>query len=224
MPLLGTAAMLLNFDIEDAAIAEHDDWHTHEHLPERLSIPGFRRGTRWVTLRGAPRYTVLYEVDTLDVLASPAYLERLNNPSAWTQKMMPHYRGMNRGLCSVQGSWGFGLGHFGLLIRFKPKADAAEALHGWLNETLPGLTTQPGLGSAHLLQGALAAAMTSEQRIRGADAAVDGALLVTGYDAEPLTALEAGGLSVAAWQARGAAGVSSLLCRSAYTLAASELG
>ena len=34
MPLLGQAAMLLSFDIAREAIAAHDDWHTHEHLPE----------------------------------------------------------------------------------------------------------------------------------------------------------------------------------------------
>ena len=44
MSLLGKAAMLLTFDIEKAAIAEHYDWHTHEHLPERLSTPGFAEG------------------------------------------------------------------------------------------------------------------------------------------------------------------------------------
>jgi hypothetical protein len=44
MPLLGTAAMLLSFDVAEEAIAEHDEWHTHEHFPERLSIPGFLRG------------------------------------------------------------------------------------------------------------------------------------------------------------------------------------
>jgi len=41
MALLGNAAMLLSFDVAPDAIDEHDDWHTHEHLPERLSIPGF---------------------------------------------------------------------------------------------------------------------------------------------------------------------------------------
>ncbi|HET7528386.1 MAG TPA: hypothetical protein VFK10_20780 [Burkholderiaceae bacterium] len=41
----------------------------------------------------------------------------------------------------------------------------------------------PGLGSAHLLQGPQAAAMTNEQRIRGADRRVDSAVILTGYDA-----------------------------------------
>lgn len=40
MPLPGPAAMLLSFDVVEEAIAEHDQWHTQERLPERLSIPG----------------------------------------------------------------------------------------------------------------------------------------------------------------------------------------
>jgi hypothetical protein len=62
MPLLGPAAMLLSFDIVPESIAEHDHWHTQEHLAERLSIPGFVRGTRWVALQGQPRYFAMCEV------------------------------------------------------------------------------------------------------------------------------------------------------------------
>lgn len=86
MPLLGPAAMLLSFDVVAEAIAEHDHWHTQEHLPERLSIPGFVRGTRWVALAGQPRYFVMYEVEQLATLTSAAYLERLNHPSPWTAR------------------------------------------------------------------------------------------------------------------------------------------
>src|SRR6187551_58985 len=107
MPLLGKAAMLLGFDVAAEAVDDHDDWHTHEHLPERLSIPGFLRGTRWVALHGEDerRYLVLYEVAALATLTSPAYLARLNQPSAWTTKMMAHYRRMSRGFCLVTGSF-----------------------------------------------------------------------------------------------------------------------
>src|SRR5256886_12079346 len=102
MPLLGKAAILLSFDVVEDAIPEHDDWHTHEHLPERLCIPGFVRGTRWVSLAGKPRYFVMYEVDQLATLQSEAYLERLNNPSPWTSKMMPNYRSMTRGFWELR--------------------------------------------------------------------------------------------------------------------------
>jgi hypothetical protein len=189
MPLLGSAAVLLSFDIEAAAIAEHDRWHTHEHLPERLSIPGFRRGTRWIATGGGPRYMVLYEADSLATLASEAYLARLNNPTPWTTRMMPHYRGMNRGLCTVAGSFGLGQGGAAALIRFTPEASHSAALNRWLlEEALRSVPAMPGLGSAHLLQGAQPAAMTNEQRIRGADRGVDSALIITGYDSNAVAA------------------------------------
>src|SRR4051812_25368329 len=165
MPLLGKAAMLLSFDVVQEAIPEHDDWHTHEHLPERLSIPGFLRGTRWVALQGQPRYVVLYEVAALETLTSPAYLERLNHPTPWTTKLMPRYRGMTRGLCSVAASAGAGFGHFALVVRFEPAAGEEERLDAWLRTSIvAALPMRPGLGSVHLLKAGVAAPMTNEQR------------------------------------------------------------
>ncbi|HUJ85706.1 MAG TPA: hypothetical protein VLX30_02515 [Burkholderiales bacterium] len=225
MPLLGKAAMLLSFDIAQDAVDEHDDWHTHEHLPERLSIPGFLRGTRWAALRGRPGYLVLYEVADLATLASSAYLERLNNPTPWTRKMMPHYRAMARGLCSVAGSFGLGSGHFGLLARFRPVAGAGPRLREWLmQEVLPKLPARPGLGSVHLLIGAAAPQMTNEQRIRGADAKVDWALLATGYREGAVAALTETDLAASRLQDHGAEAVLGALYRCDYTLGEREVG
>jgi len=223
MPLLGQAAMLLAFDIAAEAVDEHDDWHTHEHLPERLAIPGFLRGTRWVAVQGQPRYLVLYEVERLETLASAAYLERLNHPTPWTSKMMPHYRGMTRGLCSVAASTGSGQGHFGLLVRFKPGPGTERRLEeGLRRDILAPLPLRPGLGSVHLLHGVLAAAMTNEQRIRGADGGVDWAVLVTGYRQEAVAALATAELGARRLEAQGASAVTAAVYRSDYTLAAGE--
>jgi hypothetical protein len=223
MPLLGRAAMLLGFDIAAEAIDDHDDWHTHEHLPERLAIPGFLRGTRWVALDGAPRYAVLYEVESLETLASPAYLERLNQPTPWTTRTMPHYRGMTRGLCTVAASVGAGQGPFGLLVRLGPAAAGEAELDAWLRrEIVATLPRRPGLGSAHLLKAELAAPMTNEQRIRGADAGVAWALLVTGYRQDAVAALASAELGPARLEAHGAAGSTAALYRADYTLVAGE--
>ena len=223
MPLLGPAALLLSFDVSTDAIREHDDWHTHEHLPERLSIPGFLRGTRWVAIGDGPRYMVLYEVQSLSTLTSDAYLDRLDNPTPWTSKIMPHYRGMNRGLCSVLGSFGFGSGHFSALIRFRA-TDRGE-LHAWLlEEALPSMAARPGLGSAHLLDAATAAAMTSEQRLRGADGAVSSAVLITGYDRAAIEDVGRTSLAASAFSPRGAQDFSFATYRMDYSLAAAELG
>jgi hypothetical protein len=209
--------MLLSFDVEPAAIDEHDRWHTHEHLPERLSIPGFLRGTRWIAARGEPRYMVVYEVENLETLSSAAYLDRLNNPTPWTQKMMPHYRGMSRGLCAVLGSFGVGQGGAAALIRFSPDPARRESLYRWLlDDALPAAAQMPGLGRADLLQSAQAAAMTNEQRIRGADRGVDTAIIVSGYD-EAAVAKCADSI-IAQLGKRGATETTCAVYRQAYSL------
>jgi hypothetical protein len=216
--------MVLSFDIVPDAIEEHDDWHTHEHLPERLSIPGFLRGSRWTALSGQPRYFVMYEVAELGALASAAYLERLNHPTPWTAKMMPHYRGMARGLCCVTGSFGLGVGHAGLVIRFNPGPGSEASTREWLvKKVLPGLPSQAGLGGAHLFEAALAPPSTNEQRIRGNDAAVHWTLLVTGYDAEKVALLAEKEFSANALEEHAANGCTTGIYRLEYSLTAREV-
>ncbi len=222
MSLLGPAAMLLSFDVIGDQIAEHDHWHTHEHLPERLSIPGFLRGTRWTAVHGQPRYMVLYEVESLDTLSSRAYLERLNNPSPWTTRLMSHYRGMSRGFCSVVASAGLGVGKFSLLVRFQRAPGTDARLDAWLRaEVLARLPTQPGLGSIHLLRGAATPPMTSEQRIRGADTMVDTALIINAYEEAALNAVVQTTLSELG--GRGAIGISTGTYEMHYSLSCTEV-
>lgn len=67
-------------------------WHRHEHMPERLSIPGFLSGQRWDNERATPRFFTLYVLENADVAASPAYIDRLNAPTPWTRRVMASYR------------------------------------------------------------------------------------------------------------------------------------
>ena len=107
--------------------------------------------------------------------------------------------------------------------RFKPIADSA-ALIGWLDDqVLPRIPSRPGLGSVHLLRGALAAAMTSEQQIRGVDAGVDWALMATGYEPEAIAELGTAELNLGMLQAHGCAGASFAYYRAAYSLSADEI-
>ena len=165
---------------------------------------------------------VLYEVESLATLASEAYLARLNNPTPWTTRMMSHYRGMNRGLCTVLGSFGLGQGGSAALIRFTP-ASHSESLNRWLlEEALRAVPQMPGLGSVHLLQGAQAAAMTQEQRIRGADRGVDSALIVTGYDGNAVAAYAKELCAVGGLADRGAGELSCASYSWCYSLASAE--
>jgi hypothetical protein len=224
MPLLGSAAMLLSFDVDTEAIAEHDRWHTHEHLPERLAIPGFLRGTRWLVSEGEPRYMVLYEVESLETLTSQAYLARLDDPTPWTRRMMTRYRSMTRGLCIVAGSFGLGQGSAAALVRFAPQAAQAGALRRWLlDDVLCAVPQTAGLGSAHLLQRARPASMTQEQRIRGADRDIDMALIVTGYDDAAVAAFGEAMLAPGGLRNRGASELSCARYRWSYSLSRGEV-
>ena len=190
MALIGKAAMTLWFDIEGLTPADHDHWHTHEHLIERMSIPGFVRGSRWVATDGTPRYFVLYEVDDIGVLSSQAYLDRLNQPSPWTSRVMPHYRAMTRAFCRVTSSVGAGVAYAGLTLRLAPEPGRAAELDAWLSGSLlPALAATPGVSGAHLFESAVAPAMTTEQAMRGKDQDINRALLVTGYAREAIVAL-----------------------------------
>jgi hypothetical protein len=81
----------------------------------------------------------------------------------------------------------------------------------------------PGLGSAHLLQGAQPAAMTNEQRIRGADQGIDSAVIVTGYDGDLVSAYAAGLCASSELTGHGAREVKCAMYSTNYTLARSEI-
>lgn len=205
MALLGTAAMLLWYDIVPDQAAEHDDWHTRQHFPERVGIPGFLRAQRWVSQSPGPRYLVVYEVADIAVLSSPAYNQRLNNPTPWTTAMMPHFRGMVRGFCLQSWSSGTVLGTAGLAVRYTPSPDKREALQRWLTQSMaPELMQRRGLSSIHALRAGAQPEMTAEQRLRGRDGQVDHVLFVTGYAAEAVDALAGNELSPQALADHGA--------------------
>jgi hypothetical protein len=174
--MLGNAAVVMWWDVAPEMRAEWEDWHSSEHMPERLAIPGFLRGTRWVALSGEPSYFVLYEVRELATLTGGAYLDRLNNPTSWSRKMMPHHRNMVRSLCVLRQGWGGGVPQTLATIRFSPTSDSTALPRG------------RGLTGAHLLQSQpTPGAPTTEQKIRGGDASADWVMLIGGYDVEAVT-------------------------------------
>ena len=215
--------LLLLFDVADDAIAEHDDWHTHEHMPERLSIPGFLRGTRWTRSTPGPRYCVIYETESPAVLDSPPYRARLDAPTPWTTRMMARYSGMRRTLCEVAAADGAGIGGACLVVTFGSQAGRAAELRARLADTVvPRLSQRRGIARCQLLEQARAAGMSREQAIRGSDASVQSALWVTGYDADVLASLagnDLGPKSLAGW---GAVATEHAIFRLAYALTAED--
>jgi hypothetical protein len=208
MALLGDAAIAMWADFVPEIVPEFGDWHTHEHMPERLGIPGFLRGTRWSGGGAGASHFIMYELESLQVFSSQAYVERLNQPTPWSRKLTPHHRNMVRSPCRVVGSVGAGVGAALLTIRLSPRPGEADRLQGWLvDAVLPELARRPGLASAHLLvaQPQAAPPQTEEQRLRGGgDAMADCVLLVEGYDAKAIASLPDHELGATVLRDRGA--------------------
>jgi hypothetical protein len=225
--MLGRAAVAMWWDIAPEMKSEWEDWHSHEHMPERLGIPGFLRGTRWIALSGEPSYFVLYEASRLATIMRGAYLERLNNPTPWSRKMMPHHRNMVRSLCRVRASFGGGLAHVLATIRCSPSPGSGKSLSSWLAaDVMPTLPERKGLTGAHLLESQPMGGtpQTAEQKIRGKDALADWVLLICGYDIDAVKAVVADPLAPDQLEAHGALhGAVEGLYRSAYSLTSKDL-
>ncbi|MEQ8789251.1 MAG: hypothetical protein RIC55_23355 [Pirellulaceae bacterium] len=194
MPLLGQAAMTSWHDLESGRETDHDHWHSHQHLAERVGIAGFLRGRRYRVVSGEPEYFLMYEVDDLAVLTSEAYQTRLNNPTEWSQRIIPSLRDMNRTLSRVLGSRGQGVSAYALTVRFTAEDQGREALIASLvGNLIPQWCSKPGVTAAHLLEGDAQASgvPTRESRLRGGgDNFADLVLIVEGYDRGVLQSLD----------------------------------
>ena len=170
-----------------------------------MSIPGFLRGSRWANTDGGEGFFVIYELADYATLTSVHYLARLNDPTPWSKKMMPHHRHMVRSQCQVIDSHGGGLANSMMTIRISPKENSAEALRVFLADQLAALPTRPGITGAHLLQTRTPdAELTEEQKIRGGDAVADWIVLVSGYDPGELAKVGNNELGAAALTGAGA--------------------
>jgi len=73
---------------------EFNAWYDSEHIPERLAVPGFLTGLRYVNIScGAPRYMAMYDLERSSVLESPEYLRvAFDNSSPWTKRVTARAR------------------------------------------------------------------------------------------------------------------------------------
>ena len=107
MPLTSKAFLAIWHDFDPALEAEWHRWHTIEHMPERVGVPGFLAGRRYMS-RDAVRQRcfTMYESADISVFNSAPYLERLNNPTPWTRAVAPTFKNFTRGACRVAASAG----------------------------------------------------------------------------------------------------------------------
>jgi hypothetical protein len=87
-------------DRDEAIAPVYERWYVNEHVPERLAVPGFLSARRYERIDGgSPQFFTSYELRSVDVLSSTAYLERLAAPSELTRATMARFRNMVRTAC-----------------------------------------------------------------------------------------------------------------------------
>ena len=111
MPMAGSAFLALWNDIAPSREAEYDQWHTLEHVPERVSVRGFFGARRYVNRdHEHHRYFTLYDVEAVWVFASAEYKDLLTNPTPWSASMRPDFSNFLRATCATSLSQGTGIG------------------------------------------------------------------------------------------------------------------
>jgi hypothetical protein len=149
MPLLGNAVLAVWNEVDPETEVDFNEWYLREHIPERTMVPGLNRGRRYRAEAGSPRYMAFYEATSMAVLTHGAYRLQLDNPSAWTQRIMPHFTFSQRGLCDVAASVGYGMGGAAAVVHLTP--GDAPRLRKWVVETLlHELHALPDVAAAHL--------------------------------------------------------------------------
>lgn len=142
------------------------DWHMNEHMPERVGIPGFRRGRRYIAMDAAtaPEFFTLYEADAVPVLTGTDYAARLNNPTPATREVTAHFLDTTRALAAVEESRGPGMGGMMGTIRF----EAEEWLAPELRTIARAAAALPRITGVHLCRTHLEASgvRTTETRDR----------------------------------------------------------
>jgi hypothetical protein len=208
MALLGTGVLAIWNGIDPVADADFVAWHVREHIPERVGLPGFLRGRRYVALDGAPAYFNFYETTSPAALTSPEYHARLNAPTPWTKRVVQHFRDTSRTVCDVAVSLGVGDGAWVETIRLRPATATPDfAAHLAVNILQPALEA-PGIVAIHLLQGRPSDSTggTAEKALRSQpDQLADWIMLIEAVDAEPLQALRTGPAATAALERHGVA-------------------
>ena len=146
-------ALFAVLDFHGVAVAEFDDWYDTEHIPERRKVPGFLSAQRWLSADGEPLSVALYDLASLDVLASAPYRAIAGeNFSPWSKSIIGRCKRFRRyevvqtlpgDAASPEGAGGL------LFVAMNVEPDAEDDFNRWNDtEHLPRLAKVPGVLAA----------------------------------------------------------------------------
>ncbi|HMF27063.1 MAG TPA: hypothetical protein VKG24_33785 [Pseudolabrys sp.] len=156
--------------------AEFEAWFQGEHLAERLAVPGFLFGRRHQSISGSAGSFTFYLVASPEVLTSKPYLERLDNPTPMTRKIMSEvFLNMNRTVCRRTLRRGAFRGAFAVTARFSDMPDG-----GALATLLDDLVRDTNIAGGEIWVAVDPARMpiSMEEQLRGGDKKIKACLMI----------------------------------------------
>jgi hypothetical protein len=151
MALKGRAFLAIWHDIASAGEAEYNVWHTRQHMPERLGVPGFLIARRYVDHNlDSERYFTLYEGATLETFSSDGYRARLNNPTAWTTRNQPNFLNFVRSACVLSATLGRGIGGALATIRLNLSDGSAADFEAAADKLAGPMLALDGVTGVHM--------------------------------------------------------------------------
>jgi hypothetical protein len=155
--------------------AEFDEWFQGEHLVERLGVPGFLYGRRHQAISGSSAYFNFYLVQSPAVLTSKPYLERLDDPTPMTKKIMSEiFINMNRTICHRTLRRGAFRGAYVVTARFNETPDEKK-----LATLIDELVQDTGIAGAEIWIATDPAGqpVSMEEKMRGGDKKIKACLM-----------------------------------------------
>jgi hypothetical protein len=177
-------------------------------------VPGFRFGRRYEAVSGGDRrFFAFYEVESPDVLASKAYVDRLEAPTPWTLQAMKSFRNMVRTVCDLRAAAGDLIGSHAVVLR----ADGGMVPTPGAAKLVDELAAEPGVARVQLWTAAAkqTPSDTAEMKSRGKDQLTDGAFVVECLrraDAERVAATLSSPPAALGMSGKSVVGIYGLLC------------
>lgn len=202
--LLGRATVVIWNDVSPEGVGRFYEWHDKEHVPERLALPGFRRGRRFRCVGHSPEWLTLYEAEDVSALVSPEYLARLNAPTPATTEALRHFRNTSRAVCTLVHSVGTSTGGYCLALRMSVEPRRSADMAVFLRDVaFEAALVETGVLACHLLAADSSASFvdTAESKTRTFDVPA----WVVLCEASSLDAAQAGwrAIDTAALRSRG---------------------
>jgi hypothetical protein len=128
-----------------------NEWYETEHVPSRMSVPGFVAAHRYRERdpEPDPAYAVVYEMEAADVVKGDEYRAMQARTASRTDAVTGGLRAFHRSIARLSSSAGEQLGDVGhpwlWVVGFGVPADRAEEFDAWYDtEHVPMLLRAPG--------------------------------------------------------------------------------